>query len=257
MKRLVLPFLAVVSAGAAQAQLLIGGPDGSINNGNLDRTHATEVVPGFFLPKPDVWIYEGSRANTGPFGDGLSSEPWAGPAPTPVTTDGNLNPPHPAGCGGPDCAVFFKPFTGNLGDGPVTVHLFQDHAASAGLLYTFSGWAGAEANFLGIGVFAIEFLNSANSIIGGTTLNLNTAGLFDPNGQPFNYKEYTISALAPVGTVTVRARSSMLDGMPNPAGGGQAFVVDDFELVAVPEPSSVVLMLVGALGLLGWARRRR
>ena len=258
MKRLFLPLtslsLAVFCASVAHGQTIIGG---SVNNGNLDRTHSTEVAPGSFLPKPSGWTYQGSRAISGPFQDGLSSEPWAGPAPTPVTTDGNANPPHPEGCGGPDCGVFFKPFTGNATDGATTAHLFRDNPASAGLVYTLRGWAGAEANFLGTGEFGLEFLNGANSVIGGQTLNLNTAGLLTPNGQAFNYKEFTLSAMAPAGTAMVRARASLLNGLSNPAGGGQAFVVDDFTLVAVPEPSTVVLMALGGFGLFALARRRK
>src|SRR6516164_7675122 len=109
---------------SAKADYLIGGPATgsdpvgatSHNNGNLDLTHATEVVPGFFLPKPNVWTYVGTRAISGPYADGLSSEPWAGPAPTPVTFDGNLNPPPPDGFGGPDGGVFYKAFGGNPND---------------------------------------------------------------------------------------------------------------------------------------------
>src|SRR5689334_21852487 len=92
-----LPVLAgssILAFGTAKADFLING---SLNNGNMDRSHATEIVPGFFLPKPNVWVYDGSRTIGGPYQDGLSSEPWAGPAPTPVTTDGNLNPPPPEG----------------------------------------------------------------------------------------------------------------------------------------------------------------
>jgi hypothetical protein len=250
----------VFSTNTAKAAgtYLIGGPATgsdpagatSHNNGNLDLTHATEVVPGFFLPKPNVWTYSGSRAISGPYQDGISSEPWAGPAPTPVTTDGNLNPPPPDGFGGPDGGVFYKAFTGNTTtDGAATIHLFQDFAASPGLTYTLDGWAGAEANMLGTGVFAIDFFNGVGGLISSQTLNLNTAGLFVANGQPFNYKEYSLSAIAPVGAVTVRARSSLLDGLSNPLGGGQAFVVDDFTFTVVPEPSVISLAVLGLAGL--------
>jgi hypothetical protein len=235
--------------GAANAQLLIGG---SVNNGNLDRSHATEIVPGFFLPKPDVWVYQGSRAISGPYQDGISSEPWAGPAPTPVTTDGNLNAPPPDGHGGPDGGVFYKAFTGNATDGAATVHLSQTFPAVVGARYTLSGWAGAEANFLGTGEFGIDFLNGANGVIGGNALNLNTSGLFVPNGQPFNYKQYTLDAVAPPGAVSVRARTSLLNGLSNPAGGGQAYVVDDF--VFVPEPAALTALALIAAGA---ALRRR
>jgi hypothetical protein len=248
---------AVCGASAANAVVIIGG---SVQNGNLDRTQATEIVPGFFLPKPQVWQNVGVRAITGPYEDEMSSEPWAGPAPTPVTTDGNLNPPHPDGCGGPDCAVFFKAFSGNATDGAATGHLYQDHPGTPGLLYTFTGWAGAEPNFLGGAQFAIEFLDAADAIIGSSTLDLLAAGLLVDNGEPFDYKEYTVSGVAPAGTTTVRARASMIDGMANPAGGGQAFVVDDFTLAAtdrtVPEPATIALVVLGIAGLARIRRRR-
>src|SRR5689334_9735340 len=142
MKRLIGLFLVLglmaVLTSAAKAQTIIGG---STNNGNLDLTHATEVVPGFFLPKPNVWIYSGTRTISGPYQDGLSSEPWAGPAPTPVTTDGNLNPPSPEGCDGPDCAAFFKGFSGNPTDGAANVDLYQDNPGTPGVGYGLLGWA--------------------------------------------------------------------------------------------------------------------
>jgi hypothetical protein len=48
----------------------------------------------------------------------------------------------------------------------------------------------------------------------------------------------------------------MLNGVPNPAGGGQAFVVDDFTLAQIPEPTSMLLGLVALCGSLGLVRRR-
>ena len=55
----------------------------------------------------------------------------------------------------------------------------------------------------------------------------------------------------------VRARVSLIDGIPNPAGGGQAFVVDDFNLdtTQVPEPATGGLMGLAVAYLA--ARRRR
>ena len=209
-------------------------------NANLDRTYQQEITPGFFLPKPADWVNVGSRAIAGPYEDEMSSEPWAGPAPTPVTPT--------------DMGVFFKAFSGNATTGAATAHLYQDNPAAPGLRYTLTGWAGAEANFLGTAQLAVEFLDAGGTEIAGSgsEQNLNTVGLFTPNGQPFNYKQYGVSAVAPPGTVTVRARVSMLNGLSNPAGGGQAFVVDDFSLV--PEPTFLSLAAPVALLLL---RRRR
>jgi uncharacterized protein YjbI with pentapeptide repeats len=210
----------------ARAVTLIGG---STNNGNLDRAHREEIFPGYLLPKPDVWVGEGLRSNSGPYNDAMSSEKWAGPAPTPVTTSGNGTP-----CGGPDCGVFFKPFTGNPYDGAATGHLYQDNPATPGSTYALTGWAGAEANAqMEDAQFALEFLNVANSVIGRSTLSL-LPTLSVPNGNPFTYKEYMLIATAPAGTVSVRVRASMIGGMANPAGGGQAFVIDDFTLTDLP-----------------------
>jgi hypothetical protein len=86
--------------------------------------------------------------------------------------------------------------------------------------------------------FAIDFLNGGGEVISSSTLNL-LPTLFVPNGQPFNYKQYSVLGMAPAGTVQVQARASMIGSQSNPAGGGQAFVVDDFTLQAVPEPATI------------------
>lgn len=266
MRRLMLGFTLVAClAQATHAITLIGG---ATNNGYLDRTVATEIVPGFFLPKPTIWQNEGFRTNTGPYEDEMSSEPWAGPAPTPVTNGNFLNMPFPDGCGNVlldgDCGVFFKAFSGNLAQGNLaTGHLYQDHPANPGWSYSFRGWAGAEPNFSGFipgtatrAEFALDFYDGANTLVSSNVLDLVAAGLGGNVGASFGYNVYTVNAVAPANAVTVRARASMIDGYGNPAGGGQAFVVDDFTLEAVPEPSACLLALIGAMSWLGFARRR-
>jgi hypothetical protein len=221
--------LVLAAASLAQANLLL--------NGDLDKTYDQEILPGFFLPKPLDWINDGFRLSV-PYEDELSSEPWAGPAPTPVTTNGIASD---------DWGVFFKPFTGNIAFGPANGHLHQTVAGSAGMTYTLTGWAGAEANALLTDArFAIEFLNAGGSIISSQSISLMST-LFVVNGQPFNYKQYTVMGVAPAGTTQVRVRASMIDAMANPAGGGQAYVVDDFDLTAsggavVAHPSSYTIL---------------
>lgn len=253
--------LVIAAAQTANAVVVIGG---STRNGYLDKTVATEIVPGFFLPKPTIWQNDGFRTNTGAFEDEMSSEPWAGPAPTPVTTGGSASPPPPDGCGGADCGVFFKPFTGDVTTGNLaTGHLYQDNPATPGLTYVLSGWAGAESNYSGLipntvtrSELAVEFLDAANAVIGGSVLDLAAAGLGSAAGQPFGYQQFTVSAVAPANAAFVRSRVSMIDAYANPMGGGQAFVVDDFRLESVPEPGLISLAGLAGLSILGFARKR-
>jgi len=230
----------VLGSMSVQAQNLL-------TNGTLDVTYQQEIVPGFFLPKPAGWVNAGTRAISGPYEDEMSSEPWAGPAPTPVTT---------GGAAGDDWAVFFKPFSGNATDGAATGHLYQDVPGTPGLRYDLSGWAGAEANFLAQGAeIALEFLDGGGSVISGSVVNLLPTLTVD-NGLAFDYKKYTASGVAPAGTVSVRSRASMIGAMGNPAGGGQAYVVDDFVLTAVPEPATLSLLGLGFVGLTAMRRRK-
>ena len=142
--------MVMLGATSAHAQNLLA-------NGTLDVTYDQEIVPGFSLPKPANWVNAGSRAITGPYEDEMSSEPWAGPAPTPVTT---------GGVAGDDWGVFFKPFSGNATDGAATGHLYQDVPATVGARYKLTGWAGAEANFLAQGAeIALEFLDGGGAVI--------------------------------------------------------------------------------------------
>ncbi len=234
------------AAVVAVASIGLTASANELVNGDLDVTVQQEIVPGFFLPWPGAnWVGEGSRTISGPYNDFMSSEPWSGPAPTPVTNHG---------VNGDDWGVFFKPFSGSATNGLATGNLYQDVLAQPGKRYTLTGWAGAEANALmADAVFALDFLDASGApVAGGASISLPANGLFVANGQPFNYKQYSVSATVPAGAVIIRARASMIGATSNPLGGGQAFVVDDFNLT-IPEPTSAVAL--SAAGL--FIRRRR
>jgi len=227
--------LVTVCASTASAQLI---------NGNLNTASISSQV----LATPTGWTVTASRTISGVFDDGASSEGFAN---NPVADPGGA------------FGLFFKPFQGNAIDGRVTVNLFQDRPALAGLSYTLSAWAGAGTGYVGLfatngtqSLLALDFLDGASSVIGGSVLNLGAAGLGTPNGNPFNYAQYSVSALAPVGTVGVRVRASMVDAFSNPAGGDQAFVVDAFVLT-VPEPTTFALVGLGFVALVGIRRLKQ
>jgi hypothetical protein len=216
----------------ANAQLLY--------NGNLDITNTGPQ----FLPTPSGWSVNSFTPN-GPFNDGCSAETFA-------------NVLAPGGFG-----LFFKPFQGATTN-KITVDFYQTVAATAGVSYTLTGWAGAGANYIGLtdstvqSLFHITFLGSTSNTLLNVTLNLAAAGL--GTGAPtlpatgFGYHPFTLSATAPAGTVSVAVGAEMVNAYNNPLGGDQAFVVDSFTLV--PEPGALSLAALGMASLLAFRRRR-
>jgi hypothetical protein len=219
----------LLAAQTASAQNLLSNPD-------LDTIAAGDQV----LPTPVAgWHVASSKAVEGAFNDGASSETFC-------------NVAQAGGTG-----LFFKAFQGVTGD-HVWTSLYQDVAGTAGNSYSLTGWAGAGAAYIGLSdptvgsQFALQFLNSSNSVIGTVTVDLKAGGLGTPNGNPFGYKQFTVSGVAPAGTTTVRSIARMMDAYNNPAGGDQAFVVDSFQLV--PAPGSLAILGLG--GLVAGRRRR-
>jgi hypothetical protein len=231
-KILGLMVLGLLACGAnfASAQLVDGGMNSVGPNGQLGNT-----------PNPP-WVVTATRGANPAFDDGAASEGFAD---------------HDGGGFG----LFFKAFVGNPPwdptAGTVDANIYQDVAGSAGTPYKLTGWWGAEANYSGLNtpgantVFALDFYNGA-TLISSAELDLEAAGLGGPD-PGLNWELFTVSAVAPAGTTTVRARGSMIDGafFQDP---GQALVTDQWTLAAVPEPSSAILAAVALMGLV--ARRR-
>jgi len=223
----------LITGSNVQAQNLL-------TNGDLNLASAG----GQLGNTPTGWTALSFKDVSGAFNDGMSSEAFA-----------NANTPDPGGAFG----LFFKPFQGQLATGDkVSSTLFQNVPATAGQRYTLTGWAGAGAGYIGLSdptvqsQFTLSFYNGASQIGSATVLDLKAAGL--TSGAGFGYQPFTVSALAPAGTTSVRATANMLEAYGNPAGGDQAFVVDYFSLT-VPEPAS--LGLIGLSGLVLTTRRSR
>jgi len=216
-------------AGAAKGDILV--------NGLLDATSVSSQV----LATPTGWVVDAFKTVSGPFNDGASSEDFA-------------NVQAPGGKG-----LFFKPFQGVI-DNPITVNLYQDTPGTPGTKYTLTAFAGAEPNYSGLAAgtttksqLALDFLASNNAVIGQSVLDLAAAGL-GTGSLPLGYAEYTVTGTAPAGTVTVRARGSMIDAYGT--SGQQGFVMDAFELSSVPEPTTFTFLGLGVVGLTGMRRRR-
>jgi hypothetical protein len=192
-----------------------------------------------------------------------------------------------------DWQVWFEPYDGtDAGQEDNFAHLTQTVPGTPGLQYTMTGWALFEDYFPG-GVdnlnaapggvpsgapfndgapsptdsfFGLDFLDASGNVLAGSVEKELKA-----DGQPSNttWVQHTLAGTAPAGTVGVRVRATMLDGvynpLPSPQTFQQSFFVDDFSLTAgagagtasgsVPEPAGWISAAI-ALAALGPLRRR-
>jgi hypothetical protein len=201
-------------------------------NPNLDQTGFTTQLN----PCPIGWTVIATKTISGDFFDGGDSETFC-----------NVTPPSdPAGYG-----FFFKPFQGSLGPPAdvLTVELYQDNPATPGTKFTLSGYAACEANYSGLittndppsaTLFVVEFLNSSGDVIQSNAFNLIANGM--PQTGPASMALLTTPQYtAPANTATVRVGAWMENVYNNPAGGGQSFFVDSFDLESVAAPGSPVI----------------
>jgi hypothetical protein len=187
-----------------------------------------------------------------------------------------------------DWQHWFQPYYGT--DANQTdnfAHLMQTVPGTPGLEYTMTGWALFEDYFPGgrtnlnlddgdsdfedgplsptDSFFGLDFLDAGGNVLAGSVeIELKAAG------QPSNttWMQHTLIGVAPAGTVNVRVRATMTDGVYNPLPSPQvyqmSFFVDLFSLTAgppgsgsgaVPEPSAWLLLSM-ALPMLHRSRRR-
>lgn len=127
--------------------------------------------------------------------------------------------------------------------------VYQDvTGATAGSTYSLTFWHEGDAGWNGSAVSAsMVWLDSGGSSIGTpVTVDL----------QPYateSWNNYVLNGTAPAGTVTVRVQ---LDAT-KPDGGAGAQKFDEFDLVAIPEPTALSLLGIATAGLLSLRRRMR
>jgi hypothetical protein len=119
--------------------------------------------------------------------------------------------------------------------------LYQVVPGTAGLTYTLSVDAGAQAWWRPQGEMRLFFLDAGNNVLASTNPVIVAPANYD-TGKP--WANYSMSILAPAGTTQVKTEFAM-----NGQEGGTVWF-DNAVLTAIPEPSTVVLA-IGGLAILG------
>lgn len=134
---------------------------------------------------------------------------------------------------------------------------YQTQAASAGDSWTLNGFAlnpsGDALQGTGFGFIQLVFRDSGGIGIGGGTFGSANVGSASPTDV---WIPLTATGVAPAGTVAVSVYTLKLGGPTNPGG---SIYFDDLStsVVAVPEPSTIALALVGLFGFVTVLRNRR
>ena len=122
---------------------------------------------------------------------------------------------------------------------------FQDVMVAAGNEYSFSGWHASPSVPLDLGLeVRIEWRNATSEVS-------RTTNLMPVPGAA--YDSFLMNATAPAGATIARVVLAVQSFSTSPNGNGMVHF-DDISFDAVPEPSSLGLLAIGALAL---SRRRR
>ena len=215
----------VVAPGLARAELL--------TNGTLEdpAIHSSNLATGWTLVEPSL--------------DAMAM-------PVDSASFVNFNNHTPGG----ERSLWFRSFEGGLGnDAPFSVdaHLYQDVPGVPGRVYELSAWFLYEMGYSGLDptvgtqtLLALEFLDAGDGVIGSSVLDIDTLQSGDSV-----WRQYSVNGVSPAGTVSIRARASMINGVLADTNPQSAFV-DDLSLIPTPGAGAAL----GLGGLLALRRRR-
>lgn len=137
--------------------------------------------------------------------------------------------------GTPGVGVWLRAFTGSAGGSLANATLYQDVSAPAGM-YDLSFFFKNEANYSAESTI-VELLEDGSRIGVIDLTEADTGGAFE---------EFSFGSVSNGGTLRVQAR--MINGF-DAGANPQSAMFDDFSLMAVPEPSSFLLLTFGFVGL--------
>jgi hypothetical protein len=152
--------------------------------------------------------------------------------------------------GGLNVLQLAGPWTGNWDASGA----YQDIVTSEGASWSLSGYGmnpsgdAMSTETTGFGIIQIAWIDGS----GNTISSVDSSQIDKSSGMYDQWQALSVSGTAPSGTAKVRMLALHVNG-PDYAGGSAYF--DD--LVAVPEPSSIALVLGGLLGVWMVSRKRR
>jgi hypothetical protein len=200
--------------------------------------------------------------------DGRDSAPpgWTTLEGPPVSANDPNNPEHLLSLGEPGnfdhlllegfWHFWFQPYNGTFADAEVNfAHLEQLVPGQPGKQYTLTGWALFESHYAGgrdnlnfpgsdafppddgplsptDSFFSLAYLDAASNVLGMDQVELKANGQLTDT----QWKQHTVVGVSPAGTVSVRVRASMINGVLNDGVNPQSFMVDDFALTAINAP---------------------
>jgi len=141
---------------------------------------------------------------------------------------------------------------GARNDGSAGVYQFT--GGTGGVDYLLTVDSGADAFWLPTGTMAMEFYDNADVLLGSAIRNTVDPAVY--GGQfdiPHPWETYTLQATAPVGTTQIKVEFATNFPATGSIGFDNASIV---EVAAVPEPTALGLLALGACSMVLHRRKR-